>query len=41
MDYWIQCYDSAYAKMKQFGYKSIHGTMAINFDKNMKEALNH
>ena len=30
-----------HAKMKQLGYKSIHGTMAINFDKNMKEALNH
>ena len=29
------------AKMKQLGNKSIHGTIAINFDKNTKEALNH
>ena len=28
-----------HAKMKQLGYKSIHVTMAINFDKNTKEAL--
>ena len=28
-----------HAKMQQLGYQSIHGTMAINFEKNTEEAL--
>lgn len=39
---WIVGYSDVtvlHAKMQQLGYQSIHGTMAINFEKNTKEAL--
>ena len=39
---WIVGYSDVtvlHAKMQQLGYRSIHGTMAINFEKNTKEAL--
>ena len=39
---WIIGYSDVtvlHAKMQQLGYQSIHGTMAINFEKNTKEAL--
>ena len=39
---WIVGYSDVtvlHAKMQQLGYHSIHGTMAINFEKNTKEAL--
>ena len=39
---WIVGYSDAtvlHAKMQQLGYQSIHGTMAINFANNTKEAL--
>ncbi len=39
---WIVGYSDVtvlHAKMQQLGYQSIHGTMAINFEKNTKESL--
>ena len=39
---WIVGYSDVtvlHAKMQQLGYQSIHGTMAINFEKNTEEAL--
>ncbi len=39
---WIVGYSDVtvlHAKMQQLGYQSIHGTMAINFEKNTNEAL--
>ena len=39
---WIIGYSDVtvlHAKMQQLGYQSIHGTMAINFEKNTEEAL--
>ena len=39
---WIVGYSDVtvlHAKMQHLGYQSIHGTMAINFEKNTKEAL--
>jgi muramoyltetrapeptide carboxypeptidase len=39
---WIIGYSDVtvlHAKMQQLGYQSIHGTMAINFEKNTNEAL--
>ncbi len=39
---WIVGYSDVtvlHAKMQQLGYQSIHGTMAINFEKNTPEAL--